>query len=122
LIVPKLADMPEWTYNRGVPVDKPLIWLRGEVRSPAFSRAARVEAGERGDFRTRGRCEALRPAVTSCESATGHNWRIVLRVDPGAIVIAEVFDKKSRTTPAGVIASCQRRLAAYGAISPGGRR
>jgi len=25
--------------------DKPVVWLRGEVKSPPFSRAARVEAG-----------------------------------------------------------------------------
>ncbi len=25
--------------------DKPLVWLRGEVKTPPFSAAARVEAG-----------------------------------------------------------------------------
>jgi hypothetical protein len=25
--------------------DKPLLWLHGEVRSPPFSREARIEAG-----------------------------------------------------------------------------
>jgi hypothetical protein len=27
------------------PRDKPLVWLRGEIKSPPFSAAARVEAG-----------------------------------------------------------------------------
>jgi hypothetical protein len=27
------------------PIDKPLVWLEGEVKSPPFSRAARLEAG-----------------------------------------------------------------------------
>lgn len=27
------------------PSDKPLVWLHGEIRTPPFSRAARVEAG-----------------------------------------------------------------------------
>ena len=26
-------------------VDKPLVWLRGEVKTPPFSTAARIEAG-----------------------------------------------------------------------------
>ena len=26
-------------------IDKPLVWLRGEVKTPPFSQAARLEAG-----------------------------------------------------------------------------
>jgi phage-related protein len=40
-------------------------------------------------------------------------WRLIYRVDPDAIVIAEVFAKKSSQTPHGVIAACQRRLKEY---------
>lgn len=31
--------------SRMAPTDKPLVWLRGEVKSPPFSAAARLEAG-----------------------------------------------------------------------------
>jgi phage-related protein len=37
-------------------------------------------------------------------------WRIIYRIDPGAIVIAEVFAKKTAQTPASVLRACQRRL------------
>jgi len=40
-------------------------------------------------------------------------WRIVYRADTDAIVIVEVFSKKTRATPFQVIESSQRRLAAY---------
>lgn len=40
-------------------------------------------------------------------------WRIVYRIDDDAIVIAEVFSKKSKQTPATVIKVCKRRLKEY---------
>jgi phage-related protein len=41
------------------------------------------------------------------------SWRIVCRVDPDAIVIADVFLKKSRVMPAHVLEACRRRLRCY---------
>ncbi len=43
----------------------------------------------------------------------GVTWRIVYRIDPDAIVILEVFSKKSRATPRAVIAACRKRLREY---------
>jgi phage-related protein len=43
----------------------------------------------------------------------GVTWRIVYRVDPDAIVIAEVFTKKTAQTPAAVLKACRRRLKEY---------
>lgn len=43
-------------------------------------------------------------------------WRIVYRIDPDAIVIAEVFSKRTRRMPKAVIDSCRRRLAVYDAV------
>ena len=40
-------------------------------------------------------------------------WRLVYRVDADAIVIVEVFSKKTRATPQQVMQVCQRRLRAY---------
>jgi phage-related protein len=37
----------------------------------------------------------------------------MLRSDPDAIIILEVFRKKTRATPSGVIESCRRRLKEY---------
>jgi phage-related protein len=40
-------------------------------------------------------------------------WRIIYRVDSDAIVIAEVFQKKTAQTPKRVIDACRRRLKEY---------
>ena len=103
--------------------DKPLVWLAGEIKTPPFSPQARIETGvllrrlQRGEklampgFRPMPsigtRCGELRvPDETA-------NRRIMLRVDSDAIVILEVFAKKTRATPKKVIEACKRRLKAY---------
>jgi len=40
-------------------------------------------------------------------------WRLIYRVDPDAIVIVDVFSKKSRTTPQSVITRSKKRLREY---------
>jgi phage-related protein len=103
--------------------DKPLVWLEGEIKTPPFSQAARLEAGyllrklQRREMlgmphsrpmpSIGNRCHELR---INDESAT---WRIVYRLDADAIVVLEVFSKKSRATPKAVIDACKRRLKDY---------
>ncbi len=103
--------------------DKPLVWLHGEVKTPPFSAAARLEIGvllrrlQRGErlgmpqsrpLPSLGpRCHELR--IQDAEAT----WRLVYRVDADAIVIVEVFSKKTRATPQQVMQVCQRRLRAY---------
>ena len=53
------------------------------------------------------RCHELRI------SDADRTWRVVYRVDQDAIVIAEVFAKKTRKTPKEVIQACQKRLKEY---------
>jgi phage-related protein len=53
------------------------------------------------------RCHELR---IPDERAT---WRVIYRVDSDAIVIGEVFAKKTAQTPAHVIDNCRRRFRAY---------
>jgi phage-related protein len=107
-------------------VDKPLVWLQGEVKSPPFSHAARVEAGfllrrlQAGELLSMPdsrpmpsigrRCHELRVVD---EHVT---WRLIYRIDDDAIVLAEVFMKKTSNTPAHVVDRCQRRLGAYDAV------
>ena len=43
----------------------------------------------------------------------GATWRIVYRVSSDAIVIVNVFSKKSQTTPRSVIETSRRRLQEY---------
>ena len=40
-------------------------------------------------------------------------WRIVYRVDTDAIVILEVFEKKTPKTPKHVVDICRRRIRDY---------
>ena len=40
-------------------------------------------------------------------------WRIVYRIDSDAIVILEVFEKKTQKTPKEVIENCKRRIRLY---------
>jgi phage-related protein len=41
------------------------------------------------------------------------SWRIVYRIDADAIVLVEVFSKKSGKTPKNAIEACQQRLKEY---------
>ena len=105
------------------PKDKPLAWLHGEVKTPPFGQAARLEAGYLLRELQRGkslgmphsrpmtaigpRCHELRVVDQQV------TWRIIYRIDPDAIVIAEVFAKKTSQTPSTVIGACQKRLKEY---------
>jgi len=40
-------------------------------------------------------------------------WRIVYRIDFDAIIILEVFSKKSRAMPKAIIGACKKRLKDY---------
>jgi phage-related protein len=102
---------------------KPLVWLYGEIKTPPFSATARQEAGMLLRFLQNGlalgmpqaeplpivgpRCGAIR--VRDGE----HHWRIMFRVDADAIVIAEVYSKKTNKIPDEVIVRCKQRLARY---------
>jgi phage-related protein len=54
--------------------------------------------------RIRVRCHELRI------NDQNKTWRLVYRIDADAIVILEVFEKKTNSTPQQVIEACQRRL------------
>jgi phage-related protein len=103
--------------------EKPVVWLSGEVKTPPFSKEARVEAGFL--LRRLQQGEALEMPQARPMPAVGRrcfelrirdeeqNWRIMVRVDSDAVVIADVFAKKARTTPRKVIEVCRDRLRRY---------
>lgn len=108
---------------RKVPIDKPLLWLHGEVKTPPWSAEARREAGfllrriQLGELLSMPASRpmpSIGPAVHELRiKDAGAEWRIIYRIDSDAIVIAEVFAKKTRATPPAVIETCQRRLRLY---------
>jgi phage-related protein len=103
--------------------DKYLVWLHGEVKTPPFSSVARVEVGfllrrlQQGDKLAMphsrpmpsigGRCHELRI------NDKNQTWRIIYRIDPDAVVIFEVFEKKTNKTPKYIIDTCKERIKAY---------
>ena len=103
--------------------DKPLVWLRGEIKTPPFSAAARVEAGvllrrlQRGEKLALPHSRPMPSVGTHCHELripdAAATWRIVYRIDADAIVLVEVLSKKTRHTPQVVIDNCRRRLRAY---------
>ena len=123
-----VANMSNSAYSEIMSLtDKPLAWLHGEVKTPPFSPAARLEAGfllrklQRGEtlsLPTHGRCPRLAPTAMSCGSNdTTGTWRIIYRIDPDAIIMVEVFEKKTPQTPRRMIALCQQRLRRYDTLS-----
>ena len=103
--------------------DKPLVWLHGEVKSPPFSPDARLEVGYLLRLLQRGESLSLpwsrpMPSIGSrCHELrvndAGLTWRVIYRVDPDAIVILEVFSKKTQATPQHLVETCKRRLRLY---------
>jgi phage-related protein len=103
--------------------EKPLILLHGEIKTPPFTAKGRREAGWLLGQLQQGltpvfpqarpmpsigpRCGELR--VRDAE----HNWRIIYRVDSDAVLVAEVFPKKTGTTPRHVIEACKERFRHY---------
>jgi phage-related protein len=103
--------------------DKPIVWLRGDVKTPPFSQGARIEAGYLLRLLQRGETLALphsrpMPAIgPRCHELrindAAATFRIMYRADSDAVVIREVFSKKTRQTPRTVIEACRRRLCDY---------
>lgn len=107
--------------------DRPLIWLGTEIKTPPFSRAARIEAGvllrslqvgihvgmphSRPMPSIGPRCHELRII-----DAMG-SWRIIYRLDVDSVVVVDVFTKKTRATPDYVLATCRQRLRRYDAVT-----
>ena len=105
------------------PKDKPLVWLHGKVKTPPFSRAARLEAGfllralQRGDSIPMPQSRPMPAIGPRCHELRivdeQVSWRIVYRIDTDAVVILEVFEKKTSKTPRHVIEVCRQRLKSY---------
>jgi len=105
------------------PRDKPLVWMHGEVKTPPFSKLARLHAGfllrqlQKGEKASLPHSRQMASIGRRCHELRipdeGVSWRIVYRIDSDAIVIAEVFSKKTGKTPKSVIDTCKARLRDY---------
>lgn len=84
---------------------KPLIWLHSEVKTPPFTAEGRQEAGmllrllQQGEKLGMPQAEVLPDVGRRCGALrvrdAGHNWRIMYRIDADAVLILEVYSKKT---------------------------
>jgi len=105
------------------PNDKPLVWLYGDIKTPPLSADARVEAGfllrrlQRGEDLEMPHSRPMPAIGPRCHELRINDvdgtWRVIYRIDSDAIVITDVFMKKTRTTPRSVIKTCRKRLKEY---------
>ena len=103
--------------------DKPIVWLRGEVKSPPFSPEARLEAGfllrrlQSGDSLSMPASRPMPSLGKRCHELRivdrDKTWRIMYHVDTDAVVVLDVFAKKTAATPKSVIENCKLRLRKY---------
>jgi phage-related protein len=103
--------------------EKPLVWLHGEIKTPPFSRLARLEAGlalrllQRGERLGMPQSRPMPGVGRDCHELgvrdVGHQWRVIYRIDYDAIVIAEVFAKKTARVSTEIIEVCRQRLRRY---------
>jgi phage-related protein len=106
-----------------MPDIKPLIWLSGSVKTPPFSKAARLETGFLLRQLQRGRSLGLPSSLpmssigTRCHELRINDrdktWRIIYRIDENYVVIVDVFAKTTNKTPKSVIDLCKQRLKRY---------
>ena len=105
--------------------EKPLIWLHGEIKTPPLSSAARIEAGylprklQMGEWLSLPHSRPMPLIGSRCHELRiddqNKTWRVMYRIDDDAIVILEVFEKKTQKTPPEVIENCKRRIRLYNA-------
>jgi len=103
--------------------DKPLVWREGEIKTPPFSTGARIEAGtllrrlQQGENIGMPHSRPMPSIGARCHELRvrdeDQNWRVMYRIDSDAIVVVEVFAKKTGATPKKVIDKCKARLRAY---------
>ena len=103
--------------------DKPLVWLHGEVKTPPFSPAARIEAGyflrllQAGENLSLPQSRPMPSIGSRCHELRindeASTWRLVYRIDQDAIIILEVFSKKTQQTSKKVIDVCKKRIKDY---------
>ena len=106
--------------------DKPLVWLKSEVKTPPFSKTARLEAGfllrklQLGEMLSMPHSRPIPSIGPNChELRIGDKnliWRIIYRIDTDAIIILHVFDKKTGKTPKQVLDLCKQRMKFYDSI------
>ena len=100
-----------------------VVWLHGEVKTPPFSTKARLETGfelrkiQEGEMLSMPHSRPMPSIGSRCHELRikdeNKTWRLVYRIDSDAIVILDVFEKKTQQTPKHIIEACQKRIKYY---------
>ncbi|MFM7195424.1 MAG: type II toxin-antitoxin system RelE/ParE family toxin [Bacteroidota bacterium] len=108
-------------------MEKPLVWLHGEIKTPPFSVSARLECGlllrrlQQGEKLSMPHSRPMPSIGKRCHelrlSDVFSIWRIIYRIDHDGILILEVFEKKTNQTPKQVVDNCRARISKYESIS-----
>lgn len=118
---------PEESKSDEPASEKVALFLTSTFKEPPFTRSGRLEAGVLLGRLQKG--ESLSMPVSRPMPSIGprchelrvrdgeHNWRIVYRIDSDAILIAEIFRKKTRKTPPKTIELSRQRLARYDRVA-----
>lgn len=105
--------------------DKPLYILHGEIKTPPMSSPARVNAGyhlrrvQQGETLSMPLSRPMTGIGTQChELRLGDierdvEWRIIYYIDDLAIIVLDIFEKKTSKTPESVMKACRQRLNRY---------
>jgi len=118
--------------QQGARLRKPVVWLHGQVKTPPFTTEGRQESGmllrllQEGERLGMPHAEALPDVGPRCGALrvrdAGHNWRIMVRIDSDAVLVLEVYPKKTRKIPDEVIARCKQRLKQYDAAAKASKK
>ena len=103
--------------------NKEIVWMHGEVKTPPFSKEARLETGfllrklQEGETLSMPQSRPMPSIGGNCHELRvidkNETWRIVYHLNTDEIVILEVFSKKTKQTPKNVIENCKNRLDLY---------
>lgn len=115
------------TYSHEASESKPLAWVHGEIKTPPFGEPARLEAGlllrrlQEGETLSMPHSRPVPSIGPRCHELrvndTDRTWRIIYSIEDDAIVILEVFSKKSRSIPRRIMDACVERLKRYRSLA-----
>ena len=97
--------------------------MHGEITTPPFSANARIEAGyllrqiQKGIKLSLPQSRPMPSIGTRCHELRINDenltWRIIYRIYIDAILILEIFEKKTNKTPKSIIDVCKQRIKRY---------
>jgi phage-related protein len=106
---------------------KELFVLRGEIKTPPLSKEARREVGfllrmlQEGEPLGMPHARPMPGIGARClelrVNDANTTWRIICRVDPDAVIVVDMFEKMTRTTPNRIMQECRKRLKQYDTIT-----